>query len=1032
LLCQFFVEGGEAMPDSNLDVEILKFDVACALGVLGKDEMFPFELPEKLALPPAAEALLTACIEPESFTKYGCTIRADPPTTSAFELAMGHDSLRLHPGGRILAGGSGVTIQLHDKDLSRSYALKAARMSVLAYDRPTLTLDDRIGERFTNEFRAFENERQLARRLSHENIAQHLFGSIKKVRQEAGELYYAYSVSEWIEGASSLSDHLTDRDLSAFELVNLIRQSFRALHYIHSRRILHWDLKSDNILISSDGTLKIIDFGNAKYLDDLRDPRDLLVTTTEGKYPSASGFEPEENDAQGSRRFQIHLPHISWNDPYLDLWMLGQEWNRCLDLSPRFLDDPAAALLNVRNRYKAKSYGEVARESHSVFECLEVIFDRLLHSLTSPYVDQIRARGVEFDPSHIYYRNAGELLRELDRIEPLLGAGQNIPELLVSLGDIVRLPVTGNSIFTGRVSKLTDSIVAAPTKLHLQLAQVREVYPGATHTRFEHLLGTVTTASHIVRSLYLNEMNAFWRVSASEDDIRAVLLGALLHDVGHIAYGHFIEEMSDLMAGAGHVDYIRAVLLECQRYAEAMEAGTEKDFRTDSDPFRIEVSEISELCSILQGHWCDDEGRAPGSYAGLTKLLARVRVILGGPTAESQINVLTRIGTRQALDSIMRSVVDGPLDADKLDYLRRDSHHSGVMFANGIDVERFFESLRVCMPTAQDGSISTAAIGVSDKGIAAVETIITSRYHLFFIVYWHRTVRCVTAMLQRVLVEIFLHLQDNEWFEFRRDLLLQFRRNDDREALHWLESQLSKYEVGNQSIGSEILLEGESPGGHRAIMGDLMDALLGDRDKYFEMAFELNYSGFVASETYRGQTASGRLHDAISAAFHNTKAGEGNKDRRSERRRQLELRRTLEQKFSNEIKGLVIDTKTEDQSFRIDTILLDVPESSKDQIAGLHVDKRSKRSRRSSSIQVPGRKSGSDFEDVRSVSPIAAALSDVFRRWGRRIRIFMTQRDLERLEAIGLRAGDVSALWEKVLYAHFQLSPVDQLSMHDM
>jgi hypothetical protein len=215
-------------------------------------------------------------------------------------------------------------------------------------------------------------------------------------------------------------------------------------------------------------------------------------------------------------------------------------------------------------------------------------------------------------------------------------------------------------------------------------------------------------------------------------------------------------------------------------------------------------------------------------------------------------------------------------------------------------------------------------------------------------------------------------------------------------------------------------------------MSDLVDALLGDRDKYFEMAFELNYSGFVASETYRGQTASGRLHDAISSAFHNAKAGKGSKDRRGERRRQLELRRTLEQRFSNEVKNIIIDTSTEDQNFRIDTILIDVPESSKDQIAGLHVDKRSKRSRRSSSPHIPARPIRPDFEDIRSVSPIAAALSDVFRRWARRIRIFMTQRDLDRLDEFGLRAGDVAALWEKVLYAHFNLSPVDQLSMHDV
>jgi hypothetical protein len=106
------------------------------------------------------------------------------------------------------------------------------------------------------------------------------------------------------------------------------------------------------------------------------------------------------------------------------------------------------------------------------------------------------------------------------------------------------------------VAAIVDSKIIEPTSLHYQLAQVRQVFPGATHTRFEHLLGTLTTAAYFVRSLYLNDMNAFWRVSVDAVDIRAVLLAAILHDSGHLAFGHFIEEMDDLMVGLKHADYI--------------------------------------------------------------------------------------------------------------------------------------------------------------------------------------------------------------------------------------------------------------------------------------------------------------------------------------------------------------------------------------------------------------------------------------------------------------------------------------------
>jgi hypothetical protein len=79
---------------------------------------------------------------------------------------------------------------------------------------------------------------------------------------------------------------------------------------------------------------------------------------------------------------------------------------------------------------------------------------------------------------------------------------------------------------------------------------------------------------------------------------------------------------------------------------------------------------------------------------------------------------LSREGTGRALNSILRSIIDGPIDADKLDYLRRDSLHSGVFFANSIDLERFFESLRCCVLTADIDASLQPGVGVSEKGVA--------------------------------------------------------------------------------------------------------------------------------------------------------------------------------------------------------------------------------------------------------------------------------------------------------------------------
>jgi hypothetical protein len=139
-----------------------------------------------------------------------------------------------------------------------------------------------------------------------------------------------------------------------------------------------------------------------------------------------------------------------------------------------------------------------------------------------------------------------------------------------------------------------------------------------------------------------------------------------------------------------------------------------------------------------------------------------------------------------------------------------------------------------------------------------------------------------------------------------------------------------------------------------------------------------------------------------------------------------DFRQKLEHRFSTKVKEY---TK---KDFVLDTILLDVPEPGKDQMQGLLVDQRSKRSRRSAAQRFGVLEPRPDFVDLVSVSPIAASLTDVFMRWARKVRIFMTTKDLATLQrAHQLEAGDVASIWEEVLYETFDinLSQLNQLTM---
>jgi eukaryotic-like serine/threonine-protein kinase len=106
--------------------------------------------------------------------------------------------------------------------------------------------------------RRFRNERQILASLKHENITHLLDGGIT----ENGSPYY---VMEFVEGVSI--DEFCE-NLSVDEKLNLFRQVCSAIAYAHARLVVHRDLKPSNVLVTADGTAKLLDFGIAKVLSE--------------------------------------------------------------------------------------------------------------------------------------------------------------------------------------------------------------------------------------------------------------------------------------------------------------------------------------------------------------------------------------------------------------------------------------------------------------------------------------------------------------------------------------------------------------------------------------------------------------------------------------------------------------------------------------------------------------------------------------------------------------------------------------------
>ena len=98
--------------------------------------------------------------------------------------------------------------------------------------------------------------------------------------------------------------------------------------------------------------------------------------------------------------------------------------------------------------------------------------------------------------------------------------------------------------------------------------------------------------------------------------------------------------------------------------------------------------------------------------------------------------------------SPLQGLISGSLDLDKIEYLKRDALMCGVPYGE-IDVDRLIHSLAL----VKDPVTGRAMVGVSEKGLAALESLLFAKYQMYRNVYWHHAVRSATAMYKRLVAD---------------------------------------------------------------------------------------------------------------------------------------------------------------------------------------------------------------------------------------------------------------------------------------
>ena len=131
--------------------------------------------------------------------------------------------------------------------------------------------------------RRFKSERQILATLDHPNVARLLDGGVT----DAGE---PYVVMEYVDG-KPIDAYCKDKPLETGARLRLFRDVCSAVQAAHRRLIVHRDIKPLNILVAADGTVKLLDFGIAKLLDD---PEGPSATQTSARLLTPDYASPEQ------------------------------------------------------------------------------------------------------------------------------------------------------------------------------------------------------------------------------------------------------------------------------------------------------------------------------------------------------------------------------------------------------------------------------------------------------------------------------------------------------------------------------------------------------------------------------------------------------------------------------------------------------------------------------------------------------------------------------------------------------------------
>ena len=258
---------------------------------------------------------------------------------------------------------------------------------------------------------------------------------------------------------------------------------------------------------------------------------------------------------------------------------------------------------------------------------------------------------------------------------------------------IFRDPIHGFIRVYDIEKEIIDSLPFQRLRYIKQLGLSNLIYHGADHTRFAHSLGVMEFATRILEILFVKHKAEFanrygWDNSKFDAVLERVRLAALLHDIGHAPFSHASEGL----------------------FPEGQ----------DHETYGLKIISTEPIYGIIN------------KYAEQT-----------GVTLEDVLSLLGKKSLGE--NAFLKQLIAGELDADRMDYLLRDSLYTGVQYGK-FDYDRLIETL--CLIERDDGGFD---IGIEEGGKHAAEMLILARYFMFTQVYFHELRRAYDMHLHQLI-----------------------------------------------------------------------------------------------------------------------------------------------------------------------------------------------------------------------------------------------------------------------------------------